>query len=47
VTHWPRGGRIENALVQVLRKKRAVTRDLGGSTGTKTMTAAIVDKLKA
>jgi len=39
--------RIEAALTAVLREKRAVTRDLGGTAGTRAMTAAIVEKLKA
>lgn len=38
--------RIDNALVQVLREKRHVTRDLGGDAGTRAMTEAIVEKLK-
>ncbi len=37
--------RIEHALTEVLREKRTVTCDLGGSAGTKAMTAAIIDKL--
>jgi len=47
-TQTPFGGsyRIENALVQVLREKRHVTRDLGGDAGTRAMTDAIVEKLK-
>jgi isocitrate dehydrogenase (NAD+) len=40
-------GRIEQALAQVLEEKRAVTADLGGSAGTRAMTAAIIEKLKA
>jgi isocitrate dehydrogenase (NAD+) len=39
--------RIEGALAQVLREGRAITSDLGGSAGTRAMTAAIVEKLKA
>lgn len=39
--------RIERALAQVLKEKRAVTPDLGGSAGTRAMTAAIIEKLKA
>ncbi|MND07626.1 Homoisocitrate dehydrogenase [compost metagenome] len=39
--------RIETALTAVLREKRAVTRDLGGTAGTRAMTAAIVEKLKS
>jgi isocitrate dehydrogenase (NAD+) len=39
--------RIESALVQVLKEGRALTRDLGGTAGTRQMTAAIVQKLKA
>jgi isocitrate dehydrogenase (NAD+) len=38
--------RIEAALIAVLREKRAVTRDLGGTAGTRAMTAAIVEKLQ-
>lgn len=38
--------RIEQALTEVLAEKKAVTRDLGGSAGTKAMTAAIVAKLR-
>jgi isocitrate dehydrogenase (NAD+) len=38
--------RIEQAMTEVLREKRAVTRDLGGNAGTKAMTAAIVAKLR-
>jgi len=38
--------RIEGALAQVLREGRAITSDLGGSAGTRAMTAAIVEKLK-
>jgi len=41
------GNRIEQALAQVLEEKRAVTSDLGGSAGTRAMTDAIIDKLKA
>ena len=41
------GDGIENALVQVLKEKRAVTPDLGGTAGTRAMTAAIIEKLKA
>jgi isocitrate dehydrogenase (NAD+) len=40
------GDRIESALVQVLREKRALTRDLGGSAGTRAMTAAVVEALQ-
>jgi isocitrate dehydrogenase (NAD+) len=40
------GDRIEKALVQVLQEKRAVTRDLGGTAGTRAMTDAIIEKLK-
>ena len=39
--------RIERALAQVLKEKRAVTPDLGGSAGTRAMTAAIIEKLQA
>jgi isocitrate dehydrogenase (NAD+) len=39
--------RIESALTQVLREGRALTRDLGGTAGTRAMTAAIIQKLKA
>ncbi len=35
--------RIESALVQVLREGRAVTRDLGGTAGTRAMTEAIIE----
>jgi isocitrate dehydrogenase (NAD+) len=38
--------RIEGALAQVLREGRALTRDLGGTVGTRAMTAAIVEKLQ-
>ncbi len=38
--------RIENALAEVLREKRNVTRDLGGDAGTRRMTEAIVEKLR-
>lgn len=38
--------RIEQALIEVLAEKKAVTRDLGGSAGTKAMTAAIVAALR-
>jgi isocitrate dehydrogenase (NAD+) len=40
-------GRIESALAQVLREKRALTRDLGGTAGTGAMADAIVEKLRA
>jgi isocitrate dehydrogenase (NAD+) len=39
--------RIDAALAQVLREGTQVTRDLGGSAGTRGMTQAIVGKLKA
>lgn len=39
--------RIERALAQVLKEKSAVTPDLGGSAGTRAMTAAIIGNLKA
>lgn len=39
--------RIESALTAVLREKRAVTRDLGGTAGTRAMTEAIVAQLKS
>ena len=39
--------RIERALGEVLAEKKAVTPDLGGNAGTRAMTAAIVEKLKA
>jgi len=39
--------RIDAALSQVLVEKRDVTRDLGGDAGTKRMTQAIVEKLRA
>jgi isocitrate/isopropylmalate dehydrogenase len=39
-------GRIERALAAVLAAGRALTRDLGGSAGTRAMTAAIVEELK-
>ncbi len=39
--------RIEKALVEVLADGRAITRDLGGTAGTREMTAAIIQKLKA
>jgi isocitrate dehydrogenase (NAD+) len=38
--------RIEGALAQVLREGRTLTADLGGSAGTRAMTAAIVEKLQ-
>ena len=38
--------RIEAALSQVLKEKKDVTRDLGGTAGTRRMTEAIVEKLK-
>jgi isocitrate dehydrogenase (NAD+) len=40
-------GRIDAALEQVLRDGKQVTRDLGGSAGTRGMTAAIIEQLKA
>ena len=39
------GDRIDQALEAVLREREHVTRDLGGSAGTRRMTAAIVEKL--
>jgi isocitrate dehydrogenase (NAD+) len=39
--------RIDAALAKVLQEGKQVTRDLGGSAGTRGMTRAIVDKLKA
>lgn len=39
--------RVEHALAQVLKEKRTVTPDLGGNAGTREMTAAIIEKLKA
>ena len=39
--------RIEAALAAVLREGRQVTRDLGGTAGTRAMTQAIVKQLKA
>jgi isocitrate dehydrogenase (NAD+) len=39
--------RIEGALARVLAEGRAVTRDLGGSAGTRAMTEAIIQKLKS
>ena len=38
--------RVEHALTAVLRDRKQVTRDLGGSAGTRGMTAAIVAQLK-
>ena len=38
--------RVDSALSQVLADKRAITRDLGGTAGTKAFTQAIVEKLK-
>jgi isocitrate dehydrogenase (NAD+) len=38
--------RIEKALCEVLGEKKAITRDLGGSAGTRAFTQAIVEKLK-
>jgi len=37
--------RIDAALAAVLRERRSVTRDLGGTAGTRAMTAAIISKL--
>lgn len=37
--------RIETALTAVLAEKKSVTRDLGGTAGTKAFTQAIIDKL--
>jgi isocitrate dehydrogenase (NAD+) len=37
--------RIERALGEVLKEKRTVTPDLGGSAGTRAMTDAIIEKL--
>ena len=37
--------RIEAALTKVLEEKKQVTRDLGGSAGTKAFTEAIIGKL--
>ena len=39
------GDRIDAALTEVLREKRAITRDLGGNAGTRAMTQAIIGKL--
>lgn len=39
-------GRIEAALAAVLAERRALTPDLGGETGTRAMTEAIVEKLQ-
>jgi isocitrate dehydrogenase (NAD+) len=39
--------RIESALVKVLREGRTLTRDLGGTAGTRAMAEAIVQQLKA
>jgi isocitrate dehydrogenase (NAD+) len=39
--------RIEGALARVLREGRALTPDLGGTAGTRAMTEAIIEKLKA
>lgn len=38
--------RIDHALTAVLNEKKYVTRDLGGSAGTRRMTEAIIEKLK-
>jgi isocitrate dehydrogenase (NAD+) len=38
--------RIESAMTAVLSEKKQVTRDLGGTAGTRAMTQAIVAKLK-
>ena len=38
--------RIDQALTAVLAAGKALTRDLGGSAGTRAMTAAIVEELK-
>jgi len=42
----PAANRIEAALSEVLREKRDLTPDLGGKSGTRAMTAAIVEKLR-
>jgi len=42
----PAADRIEKALIEVLGEGRSVTRDLGGTAGTREMTVAIVEKLK-
>ena len=39
--------RIDAALTDVLREGKQVTRDLGGSAGTRGMTRAIIDRIKA
>ena len=39
--------RIEAALTAVLREKHSVTRDLGGTAGTRAMTGAIIERLGA
>ena len=39
--------RIDAAMSEVLAEKKAITRDLGGTAGTKAFTQAIVEKLKA
>ena len=39
--------RIDAAMCEVLGEKRAITRDLGGTAGTKAFTQAIVDKLES
>jgi isocitrate dehydrogenase (NAD+) len=39
--------RIDAALAAVLRDGRQVTRDLGGETGTRGMTRAIIEQLNA
>jgi isocitrate dehydrogenase (NAD+) len=41
----PTAERIERALGQVLQDRRHVTRDLGGESGTRAMTAAIIERL--
>ena len=43
----PAADRVEGALTAVLREKRSLTPDLGGSGGTRAMTAAIVQELQA
>jgi isocitrate dehydrogenase (NAD+) len=47
IGEMPAAARIENALVEVLKEGRALTRDLGGTAGTREMSAAIIQKMKA
>jgi isocitrate dehydrogenase (NAD+) len=46
VGETPAADRIERALTAVLQEHKYVTRDLGGSSGTRRMTQAIIEKLE-